>query len=174
MPPKAIKNKPRPTGNGWRFLKVGEVIRAGDEFADIDGTWNPTWFPGCLVQISESYRRKETQKCSKPVSMCSRQLASSQLAAPVCSSPARCSCQAGKAVAKKKCRAIGVPAKTKTTKFRALKVGEMVIVGDEATSAVNHAGVGYLPVSAGHGVIGTRVGARDTLRFRRPLKGGRA
>jgi hypothetical protein len=155
MPTKAIKNKPRPTGNGWRFLKVGEVIREGDEYRSFLRKWQATECVGSVAQAPKQYRRKETQKCSKPSSMCSRQLASSQSAAP-------------------KCRAIGVPAKTKTTKFRALKVGEMVIVGDEATSAVNHAGVGYLPVSAGHGVIGTRVGARDTLRFRRPLKGGRA
>jgi hypothetical protein len=50
----------------------------------------------------------------------------------------------------------------------------MVAIGDEATSAANDEGLGYMPVPVGRGVIGTRVGARDTLRFRCSVKGGRA
>jgi hypothetical protein len=55
-------------------------------------------------------------------------------------------------------------------KYRTLKPGEIVRLGDEATAALNRRGMGWLSADR---IAGARVREFDYLRFRRPVKGGR-
>ena len=119
---------------------------------------------------------KETGKCSthnsyKPSSTCSPQSESSQCSGASRSCSGRCGCQAAKAGVKK-CRQGGDT--VKAARYRILKAGEIVRAGDEAKSAMNRPGMGYLIIPTGHPIVGSRVVNRiDGFRVRRRVKGGR-
>jgi hypothetical protein len=59
--------RPISAGAGFRFIKVGELIRRGDEFFAKDGKWVKTTkaLVVCSVEYKNLYRRREHVRSSK-------------------------------------------------------------------------------------------------------------